>query len=402
MNEYMLGLAIIGLALLAAATLPRFMKQWPVSLPMLLVGVGITLPWIWPSLPRVDPVDNGTLTEHLAELAVIISLTSAGLKLDRRLGWRRWRSTWGLLAITMPLCIGAMALGGYFALGLPLAAAIMLGAVVAPTDPVLASEVQVGPPGEKREHEVRFALTSEAGLNDGLAFPFVNLALTVAASGLAIGGLTHWVAVDVIWKIFAGTAAGAAIGYVIAIITFRWCKPTAIGGGLLALALTLASYGLTELIHGYGFIAVFVAAMMFRRYESHHEYHRYVHDYAEQIEQQFMVILLLLFGMAITHGLFEALSWPGVVLAGRFLLVIRPLAGLLGLIRSEARYEERAAISILGIRGIGTFYYLAHGLNQSHIEHYHADVIWAVAGFIVLLSIMLHGTTTSMLMRRIR
>ncbi len=400
MNDYVIGISILGMAMLATAILPQWFKPLPVSMPILLVGAGAALPWLWPGSPRVDPMENGTFTEHLAELAVIISLLSAGLKLDRPFGWQRWRSTWGLLAITMPLCIAALALGGVFVLGLPLAGAILLGAVAAPTDPVLASEVQVGPPGEGHEREVRFALTSEAGLNDGLAFPFVNLAGVVAVTGLAMGGLTQWLAVDVIWKVVAGVTAGAAVGHVIAMITFRYAKPNAVSDGLMAMALTLVAYGGTELIHGYGFIGVFVAAMMFRRYEANHEYHKHVHDFAEQIEQHLMVALLLLFGMAISHGLFAALTWPGALLALAFLLLIRPAAGVLGLVRTKAHYGERLVIATLGIRGIGTFYYLAYGLNAGGFDGHHADMLWAVAGFIVLLSIVLHGTVTPMLMRR--
>jgi len=237
MKSYDLILFLLGLAFLAAAILPRLLRGWPLSLPMLYVGAGLILPFAWPGLPRIDPLDRSGLIERLTEMAVIISLMSAGLKIDRPLGWRSWATTRRLLTITMPLCILALTVGGIWLLGLPLAAAILLGAVIAPTDPVLAASVQVGPPGEECEHEVRFALTSEAGLNDGLAFPFVNLAIVIAATGLARKGLESWLAVDVAWRIGAGTAIGVFIGWAVAWLVFRLCRPEVmISDGFVALA----------------------------------------------------------------------------------------------------------------------------------------------------------------------
>jgi NhaP-type Na+/H+ or K+/H+ antiporter len=117
-------------------------------------------------------------------LYVAAALMGAGLKLDRAFSWRKWGVTWRLLAVTMPLSIAAITLIGGLGLGLSWVAALLLGASLAPTDPVLAADVQVGPPKSGEEDEVRFGLTSEAGLNDGLAFPFVNLAI---ALGVAFG-----------------------------------------------------------------------------------------------------------------------------------------------------------------------------------------------------------------------
>lgn len=400
-TNYDLAVLVLGLAFLAAAILPRLLVRTPLSLPMIYVAVGLLLPQVWAGSPRFDPLMHGQLVERLTELAVIISLMSAGLKLDRRLGWHTWRSTWRLLAVTMPLSIAALALGGGWLLGLPLAAAVLLGAVLAPTDPVLASSVQVGPPGEGEEDEARFALTSEAGLNDGLAFPFVNLAIVLAATGLAREGLAHWLAVDVVWKIVAGLGVGAICGHTFAVLVFRLCKPDAIGDGFVALALTLAAYGGTELAHGYGFIGVFVAALMFRRYECSHDYHRALHDFSEQIERLLMAVLLILLGASIAHGLFGALTWPAAWLGIGFLAVVRPLMGWLGLLGTAMHDRQRAAIAILGIRGIGTFYYLSHGLNHADLSEPQARLIWAVAGFIVLASIVLHGVTAPVMMRRL-
>jgi NhaP-type Na+/H+ or K+/H+ antiporter len=399
-DAYDLLIALLGAAFVAAAVLPRLLRRTPLSLPMVYVAVGILIAWAWPGAPRIDPIQQGGWVERLTELAVIVSLMSAGLKLDRRLGWRRWRSTWRLLAITMPLSILGLALAGSHGLGLPLAAAVLLGAVLAPTDPVLAASVQVGPPGEGREDEARFALTSEAGLNDGLAFPFVNLAVVLATTGMAAGGLLGWFAVDVVWKLASGVAVGAAVGWSVARVVFRYCGDDAVTDGFVALALTLFAYGVTELVHGYGFLGVFAAALVFRSVERDHAYHRALHEFSEQVETLLMAVLLIGLGAAVAQGLLAPLGASGAAVGLGFLLLVRPLAGWLGLAGTGVPRGPRAVIAVFGIRGIGTFYYLSHALNQASIDEPVARFLWALAGFMVLASIVLHGATATPAMRR--
>ncbi len=400
-DHYIVLLLFLGLVFLSAAVLPRLLRNVLVSLPLVLIAFGALLGW--PIMGRfvADPVVHGTWVERLAEMAVIISLMSAGLKLDRPIGLKRWSSTWRLLIITMPICIVVLVVGGHWLLGLPLAAAVLLGAVLAPTDPVLASDVQVGPPGEGGEDEARFALTSEAGLNDGLAFPFVNLALVIAATGLAGAGLGEWLLVDVLWKIGAGTLMGIAIGHFVAKLVFRFSGWDAISDGFVAIALTFVAYAATELVHGYGFLAVFAAAVMFRRNERNKVDHKELHDFSEQVERMLMSVLLILFGMALVHGLLDPLGWKGMVLGLFFLLVARPVAGWLGLSGTSTPRKLRAVIAFYGIRGIGTFYYLAYGLNHAELPDGTAREVWAVAAWVVLLSVLLHGTTATFVMQRV-
>jgi len=400
-DHYIVLLLFLGLVFLSAAVLPRLLRNVLVSLPLVLIAFGALLGW--PIMGRfvADPVVHGTWVERLAEMAVIISLMSAGLKLDRPIGLKRWSSTWRLLIITMPICIVVLVVGGHWLLGLPLAAAVLLGAVLAPTDPVLASDVQVGPPGEGGEDEARFALTSEAGLNDGLAFPFVNLALVIAATGLAGAGLGEWLLVDVLWKIGAGTLMGIAIGHFVAKLVFRFSGWDAISDGFVAIALTFVAYAATELVHGYGFLAVFAAAVMFRRNERNKVDHKELHDFSEQVERMLMSVLLILFGMALVHGLLDPLGWKGMVLGLFFLVVARPVAGWLGLSGTSTPRKLRAVIAFYGIRGIGTFYYLAYGLNHAELPDGTAREVWAVAAWVVLLSVLLHGTTATFVMQRV-
>jgi sodium/hydrogen antiporter len=153
------------------------------SLPMVCIGIGIILVWTpFSPVTWVNPLENRYLTERLTEFAVIIALMGAGLKLDRPVSWRGWETSWRLVGIAMPLTIAGITLLGWTVLGLGVASALLLGAALSPTDPVLASDIQVGPPHSDYEDEVRFALTSEAGLNDGAAFPFVHLAVALAVS----------------------------------------------------------------------------------------------------------------------------------------------------------------------------------------------------------------------------
>jgi sodium/hydrogen antiporter len=391
-------LAVLGAVILLTAWLPMLLREMPLSLPIVcvLLGIGVfSLPGIAEVVP--NPLESGVITEHLTEAIVIIALMGAGLKLDRPFGWRAWRITWRLLGIAMPLTIAALALLGWGLLGLGLASAVLLGAALAPTDPVLASDVQVGPPGSGEEDETRFSLTSEAGLNDGLAFPFVNLAVALAAHGGIWGAWTlDWLSVDVLWKLGAGLAIGWAAGAALGWLTFRVPNRAGLsrtGEGFVALGITFLVYGLTELAHGYGFLAVFVAALAIRAIERQHHYHDRLHDFADQIERLLMMVLLVLFGGALAGGLLAPLTWAGVAAGLLFVFLVRPAAGLASLAGSPHPIRERAAIAFFGIRGLGGFYYLAYALNEARFEG--AEELWAVLGFTVLLSILLHGTTVT-------
>src|ERR1700712_5345710 len=175
-----------------AAILPRVVAHRAFSTPIVFLGLGVVVHLLPLGLVNPDPRVHPNVARHLAEVTVIIALMGAGLRLDRPFGRVRWSSTWRLLIVTMPLSIIATALLGWWALGLGPAAAGLLGAVLAPTDPVLASDVQVGEPSEdeESEDEVSFALTSEAGLNDGLAFPFTYIPIAMAAKGASAG---NWI-----------------------------------------------------------------------------------------------------------------------------------------------------------------------------------------------------------------
>lgn len=400
-DPYILILTGGGLLIALVAWLPLSLRRLPLSLPIVCIAIGaaiFALPQVTlKPLPLVYPV----VVERFTEFVVIIALMGAGLKLDRVFSVRRWSVTWRLLGITMPLSIVAITALGTL-MGLSAVAALLLAASLAPTDPVLASDVQVGPPKTGEEDEVRFGLTSEAGLNDGLAFPFVHLALALAAAsaGSSESWLRDWFLEAVLWEVSAGVLAGWLIGRLFGWLTFHIPAETKLaqtGDGLIAIAATGVSYGLTEMINGYGFLAVFVTALTIRHAHRTHDFHREMHDITEQVERIAMMVLLLMFGGALVSGLLAPLQWIDVFGAIVILLVIRPLAGLIGLFGFPAARSEKFTLAFFGIRGVGSFYYLAYGLNHASLPV--GERLWAIIGLVVLLSILLHGLTVTPIMR---
>jgi sodium/hydrogen antiporter len=401
-----------GVAALLAALLPRLLGRLPVSMPMVFLGLGALAFLVLPDLPAPDPIRHAAVTERLTEACVIVALFGAGLALDRPAGWRRWSSTWLLLAVTMPLTIVAMAVVGVSLLGLGVASAVLLAALLAPTDPVLASDVQVGEPtdvdeGEEAhsEDEPRFALTSEAGLNDALAFPFVYAAIAMAHHGAEPSGwLGRWLALDVAWRCAAGAVAGYAVGRLLGRLFFRTRRRGAgrlaeEAEGFTALACTFLAYGAAELVAGYGFIAVFVCACTIRAAERAHGYHAVLHGFIDQVERLLTAGILLLLGGAVARGLLEPLRVVDVVAALLLLLVVRPVAGWLALAGGGRGSRDRAVIAFFGVRGIGSLYYLAYALSHARFES--PGRLWAVTGLVVTLSVVLHGVTATPVMRAV-
>ncbi|WP_227429305.1 cation:proton antiporter [Psychrobacter sp. I-STPA6b] len=411
-ENYNTFLLLCGIACLFGAFYPLFFRKLPISLPMLLVLFGITMGYFWTTLPALNPLEHGILIEKVCEMVVLISLVGAGIKLDTPLQWQYWRSTARLLLITMPICIIVIAMLGYYTLSLSLGAAILLGAVLAPTDPVLAASIQVGPPNTGQEDTSRFTLTSEAGLNDGLAFPFVYLAIKITEALTEpsqsteqtdwFGLFLTWLADDVLWKIGAGLGVGILVGKLVAKVIFsNKAKDTTISQGYSVIALTLLSYGMAELIHSYGFIAVFVAAFTFRRFENQHHYHEQLHDFAEQSEGLLMSLVLVTFGMAIGQA-FNAnieLTWTTYIIGFICLLFVRPIAGRIGLAGLDISKQDKWVISSLGIRGIGTFYYLSYALNTHAFHEKEALILWIVCAFVIFISIFLHGMSAPSLLK---
>ncbi|RYD58319.1 MAG: sodium:proton antiporter [Sphingobacteriales bacterium] len=405
MDKYILLLTLIGAAVFCMAWMPTLTRKIGISYSVIYVMAGAVLYILLPDmLPSPLPQHNETITLRLSEMVVIISLMGTGIKIDRPFTLKNWRTPLRLISIAMILCIGAATSIGYTYLGLDIGAAILLGAVLAPTDPVLASDVQVGPPNEKVKSESKFALTAEAGLNDGMAFPFTWLAITLTAMRAGSeDSLLHWLGYDLLYRIIAGIILGYLSGRAVGFLIFSLAKKYKFlhtRDGFLAIALTLLVYGITELLHGYGFIAVFVSGLTLRHYEKGHDYHDELHSFTDQIERLLVAILLILLGGALVSGILSALSWKMVLFTAIFLLVIRPVAAYLSMYRLKIHYKEKLAISFLGIRGLGSVFYLAFAFHE--IQFPHERQLWSMVSFTILCSIVLHGFTASPIMKRLK
>lgn len=396
-GHYAIGLFFGGLVMFTAVWIlsSHRRRSFSPAAVYLLLGALASAGLSLLGIDLIDPIEQSDLIERLAEFAVIVALFGAGLSIDRPLGWHRWRSTLLLIVIVMPVTVGAVTLFASTLMGLSLGAAIILGASLAPTDPVLARDVQVGPPGEGDRTETHFALTSEAGFNDGLAFPFVFLGVFVAGEG-GTGWLAEWFAADLVYGIVGGLAIGAAGGWAIGRGTdwarkHQWLKPTY--DGWLAMAAVLTIYGFTEIVGAYGFLAAFAGGLSFRRYEWDHEAHDRVHGGADFLENITELGMVLLLGSTVTIAGLAAPGLTGWLLVPVLFLIIRPAAVMASFTGSGVAVKERLLIGWFGIRGIGSFYYAAVAINAGILTTHEIGLIYWTIIACVGVSILVHGFT---------
>jgi NhaP-type Na+/H+ or K+/H+ antiporter len=416
---------VIGALLTAMAFAGSVLKRAPLSAAMLYLAAGFA---VGPSgLGMLDlrfPA-GAVVVERVAEVAVIVSLFTAGLKLRVPIGDRRWLLPLRLASVSMVVTVGLIALVGATLLGLPPGAAVLLGAILAPTDPVLASDVQVTDAWDS--DRVRFSLTGEAGLNDGTAFPFVLLGLgLLGVHDLGAGGWKWW-AVDVAWGVAGGLAVGWALGTATGklVLHLRREHREAVGlDDFLTLGLIALSFGLADLVHAYGFLAVFAAGAALRRVEmresgdaSREELRerrkavdeddlatdpqtapahltRQVLRFNEHIERVGEVAVVLVLGSLLSYDTLTPAGWWFVPL---LFVVVRPLATWVGLAGSWLKRPQRALVGWFGVRGAGSVYYLAfavtHGLPEAMAGELTRLTLTAVAA-----SVVLHGISVTPLM----
>jgi NhaP-type Na+/H+ or K+/H+ antiporter len=403
------------------------LKRLPLTTALLYLAVGVMLGDSVLGVLPVDPRDDAEVLERVSEIAVLISLFTCGLKLRTPFSEGRWHLPLRLAFGAMTLTVGLIALTGVWLLHLPWGAAVLLGAILAPTDPVLASDVQVEHPGDR--DRLRFSLTGEAGLNDGTAFPFVML-------GLGLLGLHElgafgwrWLVVDVGWAVLGGVVIGGGLGTLVGrlVIYLRREHQEAVGrDDFLVLGLITLAYAIALLLHTYGFLAVFAAALALRRIEMQHTgetpadeiatmaragaAHEIATDpqkvpayltetalaFNEQLERLSELGMVLLLGamLAPTYLLREALWFVPLLF-----LVIRPVATGLGLLGSHTSRVQRRLIGWFGIRGIGSLYYLTYVLHQG-LPPDLAYRLTALTLAVVAVSIVVHGLSVTPLMHR--
>ena len=392
---------LAGAVMLVAALGKGPLKSIPVSLPFLYLITGIAIgPWGL-KLLDINAFDDTKLVETLTEIAVVVSLLSAGLKLDP--SWSHMLKTPIPLATgTMVLTIAALTAIGVYGLGLPLGAAILLGAIIAPTDPVLAGEVQV------KHHDdtdqLRYALTGEAGFNDGAAFPFIMLGLGLL--GLhEIGDLGWiWFAKDLVWATLAGLGFGWIVGWAISRVA-SWLKETsdqpAVSEELLTLGMIGLSYGGGLLIHSYGFLAVFASGVAMRYYadsegEDKHsdDLMKAVTSINEQLGQLLELACVVLIGaMLANHWSIGSHWWVAIVL----FFVLRPVAVAVGLAFNDLDLSRKGLIGFFGIRGIGSVYYLTYAIDHDFVSE-SAELVTEVTFTVIALSLLIHTNVSSVVM----
>jgi NhaP-type Na+/H+ or K+/H+ antiporter len=419
---------VVGGLLIAMTLSSSYVARLPLSAAMLYLLAGLGIGPAGLGLVDLHPVRDALLLERLAEVAVLISLFSAGLKLELPLNDRRWRIPVQLATVSMVATVAALTAVGFFGLGLPLGAAVLLGAILAPTDPVLASDVQLSDPGDR--DRLRFGLTGEGGLNDGAAFPFVMLGLgLLSLHDLGAGGWRWW-AIDVVWAIAGGIGIGALLGTLVgrAVIALRMSHREALATDeFMALGLIAFSYGLALLCHTYGFLAVFAAGLALRRARRKGDaLHRTdiaadsdlpvegetskepdpcamsgrmmqsVQRFNAQLERVTEVAIVLVVGALLPKVDFRPeVLWFVPVL----FLLIRPSAVELGLIGTHVTRLQRTLMAWFGIRGIGSIYYLmyaiSHGLDQALAEQ-----LASITVSVVVASVVAHGISVTPLMHR--
>lgn len=417
----------VGSLLLFMGVTFTVLKRLPVTSAIIYLAVGLIMGPTVLDLFHFNPLKESALLEVLTEVAVLISLFSAGVKMPVPFGFARWRAPVLLATVSMAVSVGLITLFAYYLLGLPLGAGVLLGAILAPTDPVLATDVQSRHPGDR--DQLRFTLTSEAGMNDGTAFPFVMLGMgLLGLHEIGDFGL-RWAVVDGLWATLGGIAIGVAAGIALAYLgwTLRGehhrheLLDDFLGLGLIGLV-----YGLSVQVHAWGFLAVFFAAVALRQTElklantpkrspdSHSALEIRHTDstspdpdvsptvsqgaliFKEHLERLSELMLVLLLGGTLYP---DSWSWRAVGLALFLFMVARPVSVLIGLLGTRTSWRMHGMTGWFGVRGIGSLYYLMYAIQHGLPEPL-ALALMQLTLIVVTLSIVMHGISVKPLMGR--
>ena len=417
---------IIGALLITMVLSGSLLKRLPLSPSMLYLAVGYGLGNAGWALMMPNPQKMPVILESVAETALLISLFSVGLKLGLPLSNKQWRLPLRLALGSMTLTIALIAAVGHYLLSLSLGAAILLGGILAPTDPVLASDVQVDEPDDR--DRLRFSLTGEGGLNDGAAFPFVMLGLgLLGLHDLGTAGW-RWLAVDVLWAQLVGLAIGGVLGTLIGklVIYLRTHHRAAVGlDEFLALGLVALAYGAAQLALASGFLAVFAAGLALHRIKENSLARRLpsdgvagLHDkkshlavathpdlagaymtqavrgFNEQLERIAELMIVLVVGAMLPYA---HVDWETIAFLLLLFVVVRPLSVWIGLYGASVSTDQRRLISWFGIRGIGSIYYLMFAINHG-LPGPQAEQVISLTLTTVAVSIVVHGVSVTPLM----
>lgn len=405
---YIIDLCVIGLLLLMVTLGSGWISRLPLSFALIYLVVGIFLgPYGFGIVQlRSSGTFNAELLERVSEFVVIISVFSCGLKIIRPLTLRTWDITIRLIGLLMPITILALALVGKFLLGMDWSGAILLGAILAPTDPVLASEVQLT--DVKDKDELRFGLTSEGGLNDALAFPFVYFGIYGIKDNNWNNWLKSWVAVDVIWAIVAGIVMGIIVAKIIVWLDRRLQRirrADSVMEDFVAISTILLTYSLTEVVNGYGFLAVFVAGIVAQRSYRDPEKPLAQLEFIERIEKLLEIGTILLLGSILLVKPIMTHAFQSLTVIVLLFLVIRPLGAWISTMGKGSAHSSRRQMDVqtrllfgwFGIRGVGSLYYLAYAFGNGLKDELGEQIAWITYSTIVV-SVIIHGISSTPLM----
>ncbi|XKH59020.1 cation:proton antiporter [Halomonas sediminis] len=417
---------LIGTLLIMMGLRSPILQRLRLTPSIIYLAIGIILGPSVIGAFHFNPLEQAHLLEILAEIAVLVSLFIAGMKMPVPFRWREWHAPVRLAFFSMTISVALTAVFGYYVLALPLGAAIVLGAILAPTDPVLATDVQVRHMGDK--DPLRFTLTSEAGMNDGSAFPFVMLGLALLSAPFSFELLGTWMLKDVLWSTLVALVVGLVMGRLLAQLV--WKQRFLSGEGpllddFLGLGLIGVVYGICLLLDAWGFLAVFAAAISLRQSERklaglhspskdaevapqgpvHAEESTPQHStrisegslfFKESLERLTELVLVLLLG-----GMLFLDSWSirAVGLALFLFMVVRPVSVFLGLLGSGTPVRLQVLVGWFGVRGIGSIYYLMFAIvfglpEELAVEFIHITLV------VIVLSIVIHGLTVKPMMSK--
>ena len=397
MDTYILSLLVIGTLLLGVTLGSGWIERLPLSFSLIYLVVGVLLGSYGMGLVKIRP--DAEFLQRLSEFVVIVSVFGCGLKMNRPLKLWAWQSTIRLIGLLMPISIFALAAIAHYILGMGWGAAILLGAILAPTDPVLASEVQMGDLEDR--DELRFALTSEGGLNDALAFPFVYFGIYAVKDSNWDNWLKSWIGIDLLWAIASGIVMGVVVAKAVIWIDHHLQKRRSVSDlmeDFVALSIILLTYSLTELVNGYGFLAVFVAGIVVHR--SHlvqREKHIAQMEFTEQIEKLLEITAIVILGTILLFEPIFKYAGQSLLVAALLFLVIRPLGVWLSTLGGGLPKNTRNLMGWFGIKGLGSIYYLTYALGEGVTGETAEQIAW-ITYTVVVLSIIIYGISAYPLM----
>jgi sodium/hydrogen antiporter len=405
---YILNLLFIGLLLLLVTLGSGFISRLPLSFALIYLVVGILVGPYGLGLIKLrqEGAFNAEILERITEFVVIVSVFSCGLKIVRPLNFKTWDTTTRLIVFLMPISIFGLAVVGKLFLGMNWGEAILLGAILAPTDPVLASEVQLTDTND--QDELRFGLTSEGGLNDALAFPFVYFGIHALKDDNWNNWFQQWVAVDLIWAIASGILMGILVAKAVVWIEKKITKRRSADDlmeDFVAISTILITYSLTEIVNGYGFLAVFVAGLVVQRSYKNPEKPLQQLEFVGQIEKLSEVGTILILGSILLFKPMLDYAYQSLLVIVFLFFVIRPVGAWISTIGRRSPNSRNRRMDLLtrwlfgwfGIRGVGSLYYLAYAFGNGLKGELGEQIAWITYTTIVV-SVVVHGISSTPLM----